>query len=144
MKSHRGMNAKVYLRNCEKFSIAGAETQFSSVPQSCLTLWDPMDCSTPGSPSPTSTNLLKLKSIKSMMPSNHLILCHPLLFLPLVFPSIISFFMAALFHSDLPHCSNFSGVTHAGLKNDWFYGFYLRICQGFTFAEAVKQWPNSS
>ena len=52
--------------------------------------------------------------------------------------------MAALFHSDLPHCSNFSGVTHAGLKNDWFYGFYLRICQGFTFAEAVKQWPNSS
>ena len=50
MKSHRGMNAKVYLRNCEKFSIAGAETQFSSVPQSCLTLWDPMDCSMPGFP----------------------------------------------------------------------------------------------
>ena len=51
--------------------------------------------------------------------------------------------MAALFHSDLPHGSSFSGVTHAGLKNDWFYGFYLGICQGFTFVETLKQWPNS-
>ena len=35
-----------------------------------------------------SWNLLKLMSIESMMPSNHLILCHLLLLLPLVFPSI--------------------------------------------------------
>ena len=35
-----------------------------------------------------SQSLLKLMSIKSLMPSNHLILCHPLLFLPSVFPSI--------------------------------------------------------
>ena len=33
-------------------------------------------------------NLLKPLSIKSMMPSNHLILCHPLLLLPSIFPSI--------------------------------------------------------
>ena len=33
-------------------------------------------------------NLLKLMSIKSVMPSNHLILCHPLLLLPSIFPSI--------------------------------------------------------
>ena len=33
-------------------------------------------------------SLLKLTSIKSVMPSNHLILCHPLLLLPLIFPSI--------------------------------------------------------
>ena len=33
-------------------------------------------------------SLLKLMSIKSVMPSNHLILCHPLLFLPSIFPSI--------------------------------------------------------
>ena len=33
-------------------------------------------------------SLLKLKSIKSVMPSNHLILCHPLLLLPSIFPSI--------------------------------------------------------
>ena len=35
-----------------------------------------------------SWSLLKLRSFESMMPSNHLILCHPLLFLPSVFPSI--------------------------------------------------------
>ena len=35
-----------------------------------------------------SWSLLKLKSIESMMPSNHLILCHPLLRLPSIFPSI--------------------------------------------------------
>ena len=35
-----------------------------------------------------SRSLLKLMSIESVMPSNHLILCHPLLLLPSVFPSI--------------------------------------------------------
>ena len=35
-----------------------------------------------------SWNLLKLMFIESMMPSNHLILCHPLLLLPSIFPSI--------------------------------------------------------
>ena len=34
-----------------------------------------------------SRSLLKLMSIKSVMPSNHLILCHPLLLLPSIFPS---------------------------------------------------------
>ena len=35
-----------------------------------------------------SQSLLKLMSIESVMPSNHLIHCHPLLLLPLIFPSI--------------------------------------------------------
>ena len=35
-----------------------------------------------------SRDLLKLMSTESVMPSNHLILCHPLLFLPSIFPSI--------------------------------------------------------
>ena len=35
-----------------------------------------------------SRSLIKLMSIKLVMPSNHLILCHPLLLLPLIFPSI--------------------------------------------------------
>ena len=35
-----------------------------------------------------SLSLLKVMSIESVMPSNHLILCHPLLFLPSIFPSI--------------------------------------------------------
>ena len=48
-----------------------------------------MDCSTPGSLSITnSRSLLKLMSIESVMPSNHLILCHPLLLQLSIFPSI--------------------------------------------------------
>ena len=66
-------------------------SQFSSVAQSCPTLCDPMDCSTPGLPSLSITNsrsLLKPMSIESVMPSSHLILCHPLLRLPPIPPSI--------------------------------------------------------
>ena len=51
----------------------------------CLTLEDSMDCSTLGFL--FSWSLLKLLFIELMMPSNHLILCHPLL-LPSVFPFI--------------------------------------------------------
>ena len=59
-----------------------------SVTKSCLTLCDPMDCSMPGFPVlHYLPELLKLLSIESMMPSNHLILCRPLL-LPSVFLSI--------------------------------------------------------
>ena len=63
--------------------------QFSSLAQSCLILCIPMYCSMPGlsvhhqpleSPKPMST--------ESVMPSNHLILCRPLLLLPSIFPSI--------------------------------------------------------
>ena len=55
----------------------------------CLTLCDPMDCSTPGFPVfHYLLELLKLMSIKMVMPSNRLILCPPLLLLPSVFPSI--------------------------------------------------------
>ena len=39
-------------------------------------------------PSTHSQSMLKLRSIELVMPSNHLILCHPLLLLPSVFPSI--------------------------------------------------------
>ena len=63
--------------------------QFSSVAQTSLTLCDPLDCSTQASLSITnSCSLLKLMFIELVMPSNHLILCYPLLFLPSIFPSI--------------------------------------------------------
>ena len=64
--------------------------QFSSVAQSCPTLWDPMNRSTPGFPVhyhlPEFTQ--RLMSIESVMPSSHLILCRPVLLLPLIPPSI--------------------------------------------------------
>ena len=63
--------------------------QFSSVTQSFLTLCNPMNHSMPGSLSITNAwSLLKLMSIESVMPSIHLTLCHPLLLLPSIFPSI--------------------------------------------------------
>ena len=71
----------------------GAQVQsFCSVTKSCPTLCDPTNCSMPGLPvlhSPWS--LLKLMSTEWMMPSNHLILCRPLLLLPSIFPSITVF-----------------------------------------------------
>ena len=66
---------------------------YSSVARLRLTLCDPMDCSTPGfSVLHHLLGLLKLMSIELVMPSNHLILCRPLLLLPSVFPSISVFF----------------------------------------------------
>ena len=63
-----------------------------SVAQSCPTLCDPMSCSTPGFPVfAISRSLLKLMSIESVMPSNYLTLCHPLLLLPSIFPNIKGF-----------------------------------------------------
>ena len=60
-----------------------------SVAQSCLTPCDPMDCSMPGFPVHHQLpKLAQLMSIESVMPSNHLILCCPLLLLPSIFPSI--------------------------------------------------------
>ena len=65
----------------------------SLVAQACLTLCNPMDCSMPGHPVHHQPwNLLKLMSIESVMPSNHLIFCHPLLLLASVFPSIRVFY----------------------------------------------------
>ena len=73
------------------------EIQFSSITQSCPILGDPADCSTAGSLSITnSQSLCKLMSIESMMPSNRLILCHPLLPLSSIFPSIKVFFIESV------------------------------------------------
>ena len=60
--------------------------QFSSVAQSYPILCDPMDCSTLSITN--SQSLLKLMSTELVMPSNHLLLCCPLLLLPSIFPSI--------------------------------------------------------
>ena len=60
-----------------------------SVAQSCLTLCNPMDCSTPGfTVLQGSRSLLKLMSIELVMPSNHLVLWHPLFLMPSIFPGI--------------------------------------------------------
>ena len=72
----------VPLHNCT--SLAG---YCCSVVKSYLTLCNAMDCSTPGS-STISQSFLKFMSIELVMLSDHLILCHLLLLLPSIFPSI--------------------------------------------------------
>ena len=63
--------------------------QFISVAQSCPTLWTPWTAAHQASLSITNFwNLLKLTSIELMMPSNHLILYHPLLLPPSICPSV--------------------------------------------------------
>ena len=69
----------------------------SLVTQLCPTFCDPMDCSTPDFPITNSQSLLKLMSIESVMPSNHLILCHPLLLPPSIFPSISETIVTIIF-----------------------------------------------
>ena len=72
-------------------------------------------------------SLLKLMSIKSVMPSNHLILCRPLLLLPSIFPSIRAFSNESVLSIRWPNYWSFSFNTspsneHSGLisfRMDW-------------------------
>ena len=85
------------------------QVQFSSVALSCPALCDPMDCSTVSFPAITnSRSLLKFMSIKSVMPSHHLILCRPLLLLPSIFPSIRVFSSESVLHIRSPKYWSFS------------------------------------
>ena len=55
-----------------------------------------------------SQSLLKLMSIESVMPSNHFVLCHPLLLLPSIFPSIRVFSHQSALRIRWPKCWSFS------------------------------------
>ena len=84
---------------------------FSSVTQSCPTLCDPMDCMQHARlpcPSPTPGAYSKLMSIESVVPSNRLILCRPLLLLSSVFPSIRVFSNESVLHIRWPKYWSFS------------------------------------
>ena len=84
--------------------------QFSSVAQSCPTLCDPMN-HTARQASLSITNSrssLRPTSIESVMPSSHLILCHPLLLLPPIPPSIRVFSNESTLHMRWPKYWSFS------------------------------------
>ena len=68
-----------------------------------------------------SQSLLKLMSIESAMPSNHLILCHPLLLLPSIFPSIRVFASESVLHITWPKYWSFSfSISLLMNIQDWF------------------------
>ena len=84
-------------------------------------------------------SLPKPMSIELVMPSNHLILCCPLLLLPSIFPSIRVFQMSQLFASDgqstgVSTSTSVLPMTHATL-NEWFF-----YCLYDTFY--FETWPN--
>ena len=85
----------------------------SSVTQLCLTLCDPWTAACQSSLSITnSQSFLKLMSIDSVMPSNHLILCHPLFLLPSTFPSIRVFSNESAIRIRWPKYWSFSFSPH--------------------------------
>ena len=90
---------------------------------------DPMNCSTPGFPVlPCPQSLFKLKSIDLVKPSNHLILCHPLLLLPSIFPSIRVFSSELALHIQWSKYRSFSFISSPSneysrlisFRIDWF------------------------
>ena len=91
------------------------------------TVCNPMDCSAPGFLSfSISRSLLTLMSVMSVMPSSHLVLCCPLLFPPLIFPSIRIFSSESVLHIRWPKYWSFSfnispSSEHRGLifRMDW-------------------------
>ena len=104
------------------------KNEFSSVAQSCLTLCEPRTAARQASLSITnSRSSPKPMSVESVMPSNHLILCCPLLLLPSVFPSIRVFSNESALHIRWPKYWSFSfkispTSEHPGLisfRMDW-------------------------
>ena len=83
-----------------------------SVAKQVLILCDTMDCSAPGFT--ISRSSLKLMSIESMMPSNHLILCCPLLFPLSIFPSI------RVFSNELAVCIKVATVLELQIQHHSF------------------------
>ena len=105
-----------------------SSVQFSSVAQSCPTLCDPMNRSTPGLPVHHQLpEFTQTTSIESVMPSSHLILCRPLFLLPPIPPSIRILSNESTLHMKRPKYWSFSfsiipSKEHLGLisfRMDW-------------------------
>ena len=103
-------------------------TQLGSVTQSCPALCDPMNTACQASLSITNfQSLPKLMSIELVMPSNQLILCHPLLLPPSIFPSIRVFSNESILLIRWPKYWSFSfsispSSEHSGMisfRMDW-------------------------
>ena len=93
---------------------------------SCVQLCDPMDCSMPGSSILCYLlEFVQFMSIELVMLSSHLILCHPLLLLPSIFPNIRVFSSESALHIRWPKYWSFSispSNEHPGLisfRMDW-------------------------
>ena len=113
--------------------------QFSSVSKSCLTLCDPRDGSTPGLPVHHQLpSLLKLMSTESVMPSNHFILCCPLLLLSSIFPSIRVFYKESVLHIRWPKYWSISFNISPSNKYSGWIPFRMDLLDLLEVQETLK------
>ena len=123
---------------------------FSSVIQSCLTLCTPRTAVPQASLSVTNSwSLLKLMSIELVMPSNHLILCCPLLLLPSIFPSIRVFSNESVLRIRSPKDWSFSfnispSNENSGLNSFRMYWLDLLAVQGILKSHLQHHSPKAS
>ena len=110
MSSRKPLAIQPLRRGSMQATSTGSDsTLFSSVTQLCPTLCHPMNCSMPGFLTITNSwGVFKLMSIELVMSSNHLILCHPLLLPPSIFPSIRVFSSESVLHIRWPKYWSFS------------------------------------
>ena len=115
--SHLGIYMFIYIAKWPQV----VSVQFHSVTQWSPTLCDPMDWSMPGLPVyHLLPSLPKLMSIELVVPSNHLILCRPLLLLPSIFPSIRVFSNESVLCIRWPKYQSFSfNISPSNDTQDW-------------------------
>ena len=85
-----------------------------------------------------SWSLLKLRSIESVMPSNHLILCHPLLLLPSIFTSIRVFSSESALHNRWPKYWSFSFSISSSNEYSGFISFRIDQFDLLAFQGTLK------
>ena len=111
--------------------------QFSSVTQLCPAT--PWTAARQVSLSITnSRSLLKLMSIESVMPSNHLVPCHPLLLLPSIFPSIRVFSNESVLHIRWPKYWSFSFNTSPSKEHSGLISFRMDLLDLLTVQGTLK------
>ena len=109
--------------------------QFSSVAESCPTPCNPMDCSMTGLPVHCQLPEFTQTHVHWVGSSNHLILCHPLLLLFSILPSITVFSNESAFHIRWPEYWSFSfnispSNEYSGLTSFRMNWLYLLVVQG--------------
>ena len=120
-----------------------ASGPISSVAQSCLTLCNPMDYSLPGFP--VHHQLPELTHVhQSVMPSNHLILCHPLLLIPSIFPSIRVFSKESVLCIRWPKYWSFSfsispSNVYSGLISFGWTGWISLLSKGLSNTKVERR-----
>ena len=115
-------------------------TKFSLVQSfSCVRLFAPHEPQYTRPPCPSQTgSLLKLMSVESVMPSNHLTLCCPLLFLPSIFPSVRVFSNELVVHIIWPKYWSFSLNVSPSNEYSGLISFRMDWLNLLAFQETLK------